>query len=94
MKRDDLSILSAAIDAIANGPDTEAIAHHEECLEAALADIRHFRTPKRNPATDYEMEVHWAVAHANKHYNALLGMAGYRIPEYLREQFEDCMGAE
>lgn len=68
----------------------ETAAHHEECLEACLQDIRNHVSlvPNRDPEDAFR----WPVLHAQKHYNALLDLPGYVMPEYLAQMYGDVMG--
>lgn len=70
----------------------ETAAHHEECLEAALADIQRHVSPI--PNYDPEHLFGWAVTHAQKHYEELLSIPGYVMPEYLSTMYADAMGEE
>ena len=83
MKRDEQDLRPQAL---------ESASHHEECLEAALVDMKNHFTPI--PNYDPEACFGWAQINAQKHFEALISLPGYRMPSWLARMSSDIAGLE
>lgn len=70
----------------------ESAAHHEECLEAALVDMKNEFHGVNNKHPEHEFR--YVAVSVAKHYDALQAIPGYVMPGWLSQMAADVAGLE